>query len=84
MTVILCTIWYFLYNLKNTKNTHGVVLLLLKLQVSACNFTKSNTPPWVFFTFLNSVNGIKSSKASHTSIPLWRCIKIYIPRNQLI
>ena len=27
------------------KNTHGIVLLL------ACNFTKSNTPSWVFFTF---------------------------------
>ena len=25
---------------------------LLKLQAKACNFTKSNTPPWVFFTFL--------------------------------
>ena len=23
----------------------------LKLKISACNFTKSNTPPWVFFTF---------------------------------
>ena len=30
------------------KNTHGGVLLLVK----ACNFTKSNTAPWVFFTFL--------------------------------
>ena len=24
---------------------HGGVLLLVKLQASACNFTKSNTPP---------------------------------------
>ena len=40
-----CGIWYHLYNLKNVKNTHEGVLLL------ACNFTKSNTPPWVFFTF---------------------------------
>ena len=32
--------------LKNVKNTHRGVLLLV-----ACNFTKSNTPPWVFFTF---------------------------------
>ena len=32
-----------LYNLKNMKNTNGGVLLLV--------FTKSNTPPWVFFTF---------------------------------
>ena len=39
-------------NLKYVKSTHGGVLLLVKLQASACNFTKSNTPPWVFFTFL--------------------------------
>ena len=46
-----CAIWYYLYNLENVKNTHGGVLILLK--ASACNFTKINTPPWVFFTFLD-------------------------------
>ena len=30
---------------------HGGVLLLVKMQASTCNFTKSNTPPWVFLTF---------------------------------
>ena len=45
-----CAIWYHLYNLKNVKNIDGRVLLLVKL-LKACNFTKSNTPPWVFFTF---------------------------------
>ena len=44
-----CTIWYHLYNLKNMKNIHGGVLLLV--QAEACNFTNSNTPPWMFFTF---------------------------------
>ena len=43
-------IWYQLYNLKNVKNTYGGVLLSVKL-LKACNFTKSNNPPWVFFTF---------------------------------
>ena len=53
-----CAIWYHLYNLKKVKNTHGGVLLLVKLQAKACNFTKSSTPPWVFFTFfLNCANG---------------------------
>ena len=42
-----CAIWYHLYNSKIVKNTHGRVLLLVTLQVF--NFTKSNTPPWVFF-----------------------------------
>ena len=40
---MLCAIWYHLYNLKNVKNTHGEVILLLKLQASAL--------PWEFFTF---------------------------------
>ena len=44
--VMFCAISYHLYNLKNVKNTHGGVLLLGKLQRKACNFTKSNTPPW--------------------------------------
>ena len=43
----ICTI------LKNVKNAHGGVLLLVKFQVEVWNFTKSNTRPWVFFTFLN-------------------------------
>ena len=43
--MMLCAIWDHLYNLKNMKNIHREVLL------SACNFIKSNTPPWVFFTF---------------------------------
>ena len=40
-----------LYNLKNVKNTDEEVLLLVKFQVEAYNFTASNTPPRVFFTF---------------------------------
>ena len=46
-----CRIWYHLYDKNNVKNTHRGVWFLVKLQASACNFTKSNTPPWVFFTF---------------------------------
>ena len=34
--VMRCSIWYYLHNFKKPK---------------VCNFTKSNTPPWVFFTF---------------------------------
>ena len=45
------SIWYHLCNLKNVKNTHGGVLILVKLQASASNFTKINTPPWLFFWF---------------------------------
>ena len=45
-------IWYHWCNVKNVKNTYEGVLLLIKLEVKAWSFTKSNTPPWVFFTFL--------------------------------
>ena len=49
---MLGAIWYHLYNLKNVKKTHGGVLLLVKLQALSrlLDFTKSNSPPWVFFT----------------------------------
>ena len=56
------------YNSKNVKNTHERAILLVKLQAEVCNFSKSNTPPWVFFTFLNCPNGNKSRKASHAVI----------------
>ena len=38
------------------REKHGGMLLLVKLQAKACNFTKSNTLPWVFFTFLKLHN----------------------------
>ena len=60
----LCAIWYYLY-LKRKKNTHGGVSLLVKLQAEACNFTKSNIPPWVFFTFSKFYNWYQTRKASH-------------------
>ena len=49
--VMLCAIWYHLYNLKNVKNIHGRVLVLVQLQALACNSSKSDPPPWVFFEF---------------------------------
>ena len=48
---MLCAICYHLHNLINLKNTPGGVLILVNLQAEACNLTKTNTPPWVFFTF---------------------------------
>ena len=53
-----------MYNLKNVKKTHRGVLLLVKLQTKACNFTKSNTSLCVNFTFckLYKVSHIQSRK----------------------
>ena len=42
--VVLCAIWYHSCNLKNVKNTHGGVLLLLKLQASAHGTKLLNAP----------------------------------------
>ena len=47
--VVRGAIWYHFYSLKNVKRTHAGVLILVKLQAQACNFTKIYTPPWVFF-----------------------------------
>ena len=41
---------YHLCNLQTVKSNHDGVLLLVKLQAKTCNFTKSKTPPCVFFT----------------------------------
>ena len=38
--------------LKNVKNTHGGVLILVKLLVLASKFTKSNNLPRAVFAFL--------------------------------
>ena len=61
---LLCLIWYHLNNFGNMKNTQGGVLLLVKLQAEACDFTK-RTLLYVFFSrCLNRTNGTKSCKAS--------------------
>ena len=57
----LCAIWYRLYNLKNLKNTHRGVLLLVKLQA----LLKVTFLRGCFSLFLNCTNGIKSRKTSH-------------------
>ena len=54
--MVRCVIWYHLYDLKNVKNTHGgVVILVLKLTLlHGC-----------FSCFLNCTNGTKSRIAPH-------------------
>ena len=47
--VVRCEIWYHLYNLKNVKNTHGTVLILVKIKNLRNNCT----------------HGTKSHNASH-------------------
>ena len=56
-----CAIWYHLHDLKNVKNTHGGVLLLLKLK----DLLKITLFNWCFARFLNCTNDTKSRKASY-------------------
>ena len=74
---MFCAIWYHLYNLKNVKNTHGGVLLLVKLQAFKVNNKGPRTTPMAaklfhgcFSRFLNCTNGTKSRKTSHITIEL--------------
>ena len=50
---------------KKIRKTPMEVLLLVMLQASTRKFTKSNTPLWVFYKFLNCTNGAKLRKASY-------------------
>ena len=57
--MVRCANWYHLYNLKNVKNTHGGVLLLVKLHADACMLKPLCT------------NSTKSPKASHMVTDYW-------------
>ena len=76
-----CTIWYHLYNLKNLKNFHGGVLLLVKLQ--DCNFTKINTPSLVFFNFLKLFKWYKIAQHSYVQCVQWKFFKIQTILNNI-
>ena len=58
---MLCAIWYHLYNLKNVKNIHEGVRLLVKPATPL----KVTLLRGCFSRFLNYKNGTKSCKASH-------------------
>ena len=45
---MLCRIWYHLHNLKSVKNVKRPWRSVFS---KVAGFTKSNTPPWAFFTF---------------------------------
>ena len=47
------------------KNTHGGVLILVKLQAKACKFAKLTLLYGCFTGFLNCTNGTKSRNVPH-------------------
>ena len=63
---MFCLIRYHWYNLKNVKNTHGGMLLLVKLQaLKPATLQKVTLFHGYFSRFLNCTNGTKSRNASH-------------------
>ena len=68
--VVRCAIWYHLHNLKNVKNTHERVLILVKLQASSLKpptSLKLTLLHGCFSRFLICANGTKLRNASHIS-----------------
>ena len=63
--VMCCAMWDHLHNLKNVKNTHGRMLLLVKLQAKPATLLKVTLLHECFLRFLYCTNGTKSGKTSH-------------------
>ena len=67
-----CAIWYYLYNLKNVENTHGGVLLLVKLQASANGYNSRNVPHMLKNVMLlkkSAFNACLTNLYYHLSLP---------------
>ena len=60
--------WDHLFNFKNMKNTHGVVLLLVKLEPKSLTLIKVTLLHGCFSRFLNCTYDTKSCNASHTKL----------------
>ena len=66
---MMCAIWYHLYNFRKCNKHPWRSVTFGKVTGFSCNFTKSITPPWVFFMFFKLVpNRTKSSKGSHLEV----------------
>ena len=68
-----CAIWYHLHNLKNVKNTHEGVLILVQLQ--AATLLKLRLLHGCFSRFLNFTNGTKSRNHKYSK-RLWICFNL--------
>ena len=69
-----CAIWYQLYSLKNVKNAHGGVLLLVKLQAKS-RLNVTTLLHGCFLRFLNCTNGTKLRKTSHILFATWELFR---------
>ena len=74
--VMLCAIQYHFSNLKNVKNIHGGVLLLVKFDAKACDLLNVTLLHGCFSRFLNCKNGTESLKASHFVVYRFSCFMV--------
>ena len=73
----LCDLVLFV-QLKNVKNANGEALLLVKLQASACSFTKISSPSWVFFHVFKILQRAPNRATHLIDTLLLACKNIYI------
>ena len=63
----------------------NLVVIVMWCRFLACNFTKSNIPPWCFSRFVNCTNGTKSRNTSHTNMYKYtrrrRYFKTFLKKN---
>ena len=74
--VTLSMIWNQLYNLKNVKNTHSEVIVLLSCRLKLATLVIVSLLHGCFSSFLDCANGTKSRKASNVILlidtTIWR------------
>ena len=63
-----CAIWYHLLNLKNEKNTHGAVLLLVSVRLTPATLLKVTLFHGCFLGFLNCTNMPNHAKYHYRKI----------------
>ena len=76
--VMLCAIWYHFYNLRNVKNIHGRVLLLVKLQAEPTTLLKVTFLHGCFSHFSNCIKGTKLNRSSHIVRTLTILCMLYV------
>ena len=69
--VMRCAIWWHLYNFKNVKNTHGGVLILVKLQASGFTFFK-------LYKLYQIAQRITYRLAYHLALDRWHIILAFL------
>ena len=80
--VMRCAIWYYLYNFKNVKNTHGGVLILVQLQAelkAKCKLRKGQIYRKYFIG--PSLLGY-NERDCVKNVQIWRILVLIFPQSE--